>query len=71
MCIGSCQHNSSIFHMGLPGEDVKGGLFQVVPVLLTQGLVTSHDKVIVEGSVGAPGRTDCDYREVQLRDRMG
>ena len=34
-------------------------------------MVAGLDEVMVEGSVGAPGRTDCDHREVQFRDGVG
>ena len=33
--------------------------------------VASLDEVMIEGSVGAPGRTDCDRGEVQLSDGVG
>ena len=46
-------------------------LFQGVSVLWYKRVVVNLHEVIIEGSVGAPGRADCYDWEVQVVYRVG
>ena len=57
--------------MGLLQEVPKGGLLQCTSILLREAPVTSLDKVMIEGGVGALWRTDGHDGEVQVVDGAG
>ena len=57
--------------MGSLHEDLEGGLLQCTSVLLGEAPVTSLDKVMIEGGVGALWRTDGHDGEVQVVDGAG
>ena len=57
--------------MGSLHEDLKGGLLQCTSILLREAPVTSLDKVMIEGGVGALWRTDGHDGEVQVVDGAG
>ena len=57
--------------MGSLHEDLEGGLLQFTSLLLREAPVTSLDKVMIEGSVGALRRTDGHDGEVQVVDGSG
>ena len=52
-------------------EDLEGGLLQCTFVLLREAPVTSLDKVMIEGGVGALFRADGHDGEVQVVDGAG
>ena len=57
--------------MGWFHEDLEGGLLQCTSILLREAPVTSLDKVMIEGGVGALWRTDGHDGEVQVVDGAG
>ena len=57
--------------MRLFHEDLERGLLKCTSVLLREAPVTSLDKVMIEGGVGALWRTDGHDGEVQVVDGAG
>ena len=57
--------------MGSLHEDLEGRLLQCTSILLREAPVTSLDKVMIEGGVGALWRTDGHDGEVQVVDGAG
>ena len=52
-------------------EDLEGRLFQSTSIFLREAPITSLDKVMIEGGVGALWRTDGHDGEVQVVDGAG
>ena len=57
--------------MGLFHGDLEEGLLQCSSLLLREAAITSIDKVMIEGGVGALWRTDGHDGEVQVVDGAG
>ena len=57
--------------MVLLDEDVIDGSSQLISIFIRERFLASFDKIVVEGSVGVPWRTDGHLGEVQVVDGVG